>query len=200
MAEAPQDQTELTDLEETPDLDSSGGFRLPIWVIAGSFALLALVLFLSIRLFGVVSGLVFPPEPPFPEARTIVTHDNISHGVDAWVYTTSLTPCEVVTFYEANGSACTAATERAWCSGSTFDDPGYPLEAISTCMGTDAFSVFGSRWEADIYTQLAPDATTRRDILTYVDIRRDVLWNGPSPQATTTAVPMILQTATAAAP
>ncbi|GAB4508507.1 MAG: hypothetical protein OHK0046_01160 [Anaerolineae bacterium] len=136
-----------------------------------------LSLVFGLQLFRVVSGLVFPPEPPTPPGLTLSVHENLDHGVDEWVYSSAaLSPCEIVAFYEGENSLCTTT----WCDGGAFNSPGYALEEVAVCIGTDTFSIFGLRWEAVIYTRYISG-----EEVTYVDVRRDVLWSGPAPAATT---------------
>lgn len=137
-------------------------------------------LIISLEVFGVISGILFPPDAPIPPNSEQTDHTNLEFGVDSWSYTTTESPCQVIQFYENNQSTCTLSGD--YCKGPTFDSPGYSLDSVATCIGTDDFSVFGLRWTVEISTQVRRGIET-----THFDLLREILWSGPAPQATSTA-------------
>ncbi len=153
------------------------GFTIPL--IGCTFIAVVAALFIGLEVFGVISGILFPPDPPLPPNIQRVEQQNQSFGVDVWSYTTADSPCSVISYYERNQSTCTLTGD--YCEGTTFNSPGYSLESVATCIGTDEYSVFGLRWTVQISTRVRQGAET-----TNFTVQREILWSGPAPQSTST--------------
>lgn len=176
-----QDELPQPDTPTADSVDQDVDWSPPLIFILGALVVVILAMVVGFNVFRVISGMVFPPGVPLPEQITQETHTNISHGVDEWTYLSTQNPCEVMVFYEDLGSICTLA-EADFCTGTTYNDPGYSPDEVATCVGTDTVSVFGRRWETTITTRWQQNAES----VTTFDIRREMLWNGPAPEATST--------------
>lgn len=133
-----------------------------------------LALIFGVQLLGVVSGLVFPPDPPLPQGSTELSSQNLAHGLDEWTYRTTRSPCAVAAFYADMGGDCQFS--EAYCETGLFDSPGRSVPEVATCTGSETVSIFGMQWRAMIYTRIIYGEEG-----TYVDLRREMLWNGPPP-------------------
>ncbi len=154
------------------------------WVIGVVLIVLVIASFIAVRVFGVLAAMIFMEDAPLPNNSAETLHNNLGYGADFWTYTSSLNPCEIMAFYEANDSHCVVI--EPLCSGDRFNNPGYALDEVASCIGTDEVSIFGVRWEVKIYTVFA-DRDNREQ--TTFDLRRDMLWTGPAPEATSTPPP-----------
>ncbi len=145
MSNAGHDNNPVQDVPEPHD-DERG---VPWWLIGVGAALLVGAIVIGLRVSGVLTGLLFPPEPPVPTEAELIQHTAIAHGVDDWQYHRPPAACATVTYYEAEGGTCTI--QPGYCT----DDPNAELQQESalaaTCTGEVAFSVFVMGWEAEIY-------------------------------------------------
>lgn len=138
--------------------------RRTLLLIGLAVATVIVALVIALELFGIVGGLVFMADAPLPDDAQEVSHRNLAYGADEWLYRTRLTVDELVDFYESHGAMC--REERAVIGP----------ESHMICVGIDEVSVFGVRWEMQV---------ERFQQVTTFDLRREMLWSGPAPQATT---------------
>lgn len=150
-----------------------------------ALALVIAALVLALNVFGVVSALVFPADPPLPDGLARVEHQRRAHGLDEWTYeSTTLNPCAAAAFFRDEGGTC--VVDDALCSDLTYHSPGHSVEVIAECQHTGPFSAFGLRWQVVIGTRYSRSATIRDT--TVLHIIREILWGG-LPPATSTPPP-----------
>lgn len=137
---------------------------------------------IGVQVFRVLYAVIFHADAPLPAGSSITAHEQIAFGVDQWTYTSAQNPCEIMQFYGSQAGLCQVAA--GVCEGAVYTGPDYALENIATCYGSDEYSIFGVRWEVVIYTQ-----RQRGEVITAFDLKREMLWSGPAPAATSTAAP-----------
>jgi len=145
-------------------------------LIAGVLALVFAVL-VGPRSIGILLALAAPPDPPLPDDTdlALVSHENLAHGVDEWVYTTGQEVCAVVRFYYERDGQCPIVPSQ--CSLSP-DDNDQDDASSAFCHGDVDFSIFSARWRFRVF----PD-----DILTGTmrfRLSRVVSWTGSFPAET----------------
>jgi hypothetical protein len=113
-------------------------------------------------------GILFPPSPPLPANITLVSHQSSNHGLDDWVYETTLSSCDVITFYQSIGGQCDISPE--YCQNPENEN----LRPQTTCTGESHFSIFAMRWDAWI----EPGTDTEH---TNLGLTREVFWTGAVP-------------------
>ncbi len=132
---------------ENGEVEEAGG--VPWVIIAAGLAAIALVLFIGLRVVGVLYALVFPPTPPVPPNVTEIRHEDLGYGGDEWVYNSLWDVCDVVDFYELAGTCdLTGAVCNERRSGGSQD---MTATLVATCDGLDESSAFGVRWTAEIF-------------------------------------------------
>jgi hypothetical protein len=158
------------------------GEGVPLLLLLLALVVVVLALIIGVQVFRVVAGLIAPADAPLPAQVTEIEHENLAYGTDQWRYTTPLNPCEVVAFYEEEGSTCTV--REGLCEDTQYISPSFSVERAASCTGLGSFSVFGVRWDVVIGTTYSggEDAT-------YFDLLRETLWSGPPPPATSTPPP-----------
>ncbi|MFW5771772.1 MAG: hypothetical protein ACOCZH_00510, partial [Phototrophicaceae bacterium] len=123
---------------QPPD-DQPAGCSPPLLVILLGLALVIAALALALDVFGVVSALVFPADPPLPDGLARVEHQRQAHGLDEWTYeSTTLNPCAAAAFFRDEGGIC--VVDDALCSDLTYHSPGHSVEVIAECQYTGPFS------------------------------------------------------------
>lgn len=137
---------------------SNESSRLPwtLLLFAGVGVLLALVI--GTQVIGVLYALAAPPVPPLPAGLVEITHTNVGHGHDTWLYQTQQPQCDVAAFFVEQGGYCPP------CTAST----------SLTCTGEREFSIFAMRWQADI---------DQAGITTQIQLERRVSWSGSFPSS-----------------
>jgi hypothetical protein len=133
-------------------------------------------LYVSIQLFGVLYGVIFPPDPPLPPGADEISHDSGSYGVDEWVYGSDDDACDVVRYYEAEGGLCVYTPGVCGESGFEYNGPG--TQNAGQCSGYIDFSIFSMTWDAAISGGYDDDGQTR------IQLQREVLWTGSPPETT----------------
>jgi hypothetical protein len=162
------------------------GFRLPLKLVIILIVALVLALIISTQIIGVFYSILFPPNPPLFGNVQLVSHRSPDYGVDTWHYTAAVNPCEVVSYYESNGSTCSLAPY--WCTGSVeADRPSANLtnDYVAECIGTQYFSIFAMRWIVNIAAGNNPDSEAQ------FRLDREVFWSGVVPPRN---IPMIIPT------
>ena len=145
-------------------------------------ALVIVALVLALDVFGVVSALVFPADPPLPNGLTLVEHERLAHGLDEWTYeSTTLNPCQAAAFFAQAGGTCTI--DDALCRDQTYNSPGHSVEVVAECQRVEPFSAFGLRWQATIATRYSRSAEVQDT--TVLHIAREILWGGMPPVTST---------------
>jgi hypothetical protein len=138
---------------------------------------LAVLLFgagiLAVQLFGVIYGLVFPPDPPLPSGAAELRHDNLSYGVDDWLYGTTQDGCAVMDYYVAQGGACSITP--GMCSTGAFVNPNVGTQNVGSCVADVSFSIFQMRWEVDVASGYSGEHPTQ------FRLKREVYWIGSPP-------------------
>lgn len=162
-----------------------GGRRPPLHIILLGVLALALAVFIATQVLGILYAIVLPPPPPLPDAVTVISHTNTAYGVDEWLYSTISAPCQVVIFYEEQGSTC--RTAPGWCALTDQPQPdesvnfgGVYNQHVALCSGASKFSIFAMSWDVAISTGSGPDE------LTNFRIAREIYWTGgvpPRPQS-----------------
>jgi hypothetical protein len=141
---------------------------VPVGVVMAASALTLLIAALiGPRLAGVLIAVLAPPEPPVPEAVTLLSHKNLAYGVDDWVYETTQDACQLVTFFEAEGAQCPVRPPS--CGGSVDDD------FIARCFADVAFSSFVMRWRFELPLRSVGGGALR------FTLGREVSWLGALP-------------------
>lgn len=158
-----------------PADDGSGKLRQRLMLVVIGLILVG-GLVVGVQLFRVVYGLVFPEEPPLPDAVTEVRHSNIAYGVDEWLYTTQQDACAVTQYYIESGGTCVLVP--GMCSPNGFDPQYRSQQHVSDCSGVVEFSIFEMRWEATISGGYSSGDPTR------FILRREVFWIGSAPRST----------------
>jgi hypothetical protein len=160
-------------VENSPE-DSSPLLRQRVYLLVAAIVLLFAV-FIGIQLFGIIYGLVFPPDAPVPGDVVLIEHDNYAYGVDEWLYGTGMDACDVVTFYLENGADCRITPGQ--CGIGMTNPMGSSVQNIATCTGAMEFSIFNMSWETTIATGYPTGDPTR------FRVRREVFWIGSASDA-----------------
>jgi hypothetical protein len=132
--------------------------------------------FFSVRIFGVLYAVVFPPSPPLPAGAREISHDGGSYGVGEWVYGSDDDACAVIAYYEAEGGLCVMTPGVCGESGFEYSGPG--TQTAGQCSGYVDFSIFSMTWEAIISGGYDDGDQTR------IQLQREVLWTGSPPEIT----------------
>jgi len=164
-------QAEIATIQESA-VDDGWTLSLPFIGCAGVAVVVAL--FIGIRLFGVISVLIFIPDPPLPDEIDLISHENTAYGVDTWTYSSSQSVCEVVTFYESQSRMCDIP---AGICETRNEQTEVPIGERISCSGTEQVSIFGYRWDVEIYRAIRDSKAT-----TLMDVQRIMQWNGPIEQ------------------
>lgn len=163
------DEAERTD--ETENEDEAGGCRPPLWVILLAGVVVILSAYVGLQIFGVLWGIVFPPDAPRPDDVVELTHTGGDYGYDEWAYESALNPCELIAFYEAEGSTCTI--NAGSCDGMTYIHPVYEEPNFAICTGMEEFSIFALQWEVTLDVLYIENPSFSRFTLV-----SEVLWSG----------------------
>lgn len=167
---------------QTDDVESNDELQvveIPRWRSYGC-VIIAIIgvgvsLVLGFQLITIVYAIISPPKPPLPDNVTEISHDNISFGVDEWLYETEQDGCEVLDFFIEHDGVC--RIPPATCGSEGFAPPAIGTQHIGTCTGESEFSIFHMRWHAVISIS---------NEWTQFQMEREVLWTGSPPDATST--------------
>lgn len=162
-------------MTSTGTKESTPPVRRRTALMAGGAALAALLLasFVGVQVFGVLYGIVFPPDVPLPPDVLLLRHTETAYGVDSWDYETRLDHCAVIAHYRAEGGTCSTAPGS--CGGQAFSDPLTSTQTVGTCRDTVEFSIFEMMWEITVYASRAPERPTR------FQVQREIFWIGDAP-------------------
>lgn len=155
--------------------------RVPTKIIVlGAFAVI-FALVVGSQVIGILYAIFFPPATPIPDQSTVVSHSSKDYGVDDWLYTSKLSACDVMHFYEQKDGVCRVAP--VWCSEdstsqSTPAGANTTGQNVARCVGTQQFSIFALRWEVVIATGATADQATQ------FRIGREIFWTGAVPPYT----------------
>jgi hypothetical protein len=158
--------------DDYSDDEDLTGCRPPLWLIIIALGMVVVTAVFGVRLFGVVWGLVFPPDAPRPDAIVELAHKSLANGVDEWRYQTPLSPCEVIAFYTDAGGAC-ALTSTYCADDGPFTPPVYEQPYLAECTHVEPFSIFALRWLVTVDTTYNPRPQT-----TTFTLFSEVLWDG----------------------
>lgn len=140
---------EVENAQQEQEQENLGGCRPPLWLILLAGVVVILSAYLGLQIFGVLYGIIFPPDAPHPDDVVELSHTGGDYGYDEWEYEVpSLNPCELIAFYEAEGSTCTI--DAGSCDGTTYTPPVYAEPHFAICTGIEEFSIFALRWEATL--------------------------------------------------
>jgi hypothetical protein len=142
---------------------------------------LILAIYIATQVLGVLYGIVFPPSAPLPAKAHEISHKNLAHGVDEWVYGTDQSGCEVLAYYQEHGGTCRVAPMN--CGADIVADVNTPGQHVAICSGESQFSIFALRWEVNIATGY------RANGLTQFNLMREIFWTGEVPRPTPTSSP-----------
>lgn len=131
--------------------------------------------YVGVQLFGIIYGLIFPPEAPVPSDALLIEHENFAYGVDEWLYGTQTTACDLVTFYLENGANCRLTPGQ--CGTGVTSPLGQTIQNVATCRGRETFSIFEMAWETTIAAGYRTGDPTR------FRVRREVFWIGTASTA-----------------
>jgi hypothetical protein len=164
----------MTDETRTPEPDateSPGGCAPPLWLVGVAFVVVIAAGIFGLQLLGIVWGLIFPPDAPRPPDAVEISYEDLIGDAEQWRYTTDLTPCEVVSFYEAAGGTCTYAVHSC---AEGYQSPVFEVDYFAECTAIQTFSIFALRWQVSILPQYtdAPGPST-------FDLVKEMLWGGP---------------------
>lgn len=144
--------------EAPPVAQNAQGSRrgLPVWMpLLGLVAALAFAVLVLTRICPVLSGLVFPPDPPLPagDVRELQPRQNTGVGRDEWLYGTNVNACEVIRFYEDRIGGCQydANINCTVGGGRVPDLPGVALPA-GVCQGKQSIGAMQITWTVRIAT------------------------------------------------
>lgn len=158
------------------DEGERSGCRPPLWLVLLMLVVLVVAGVLALQVFGVLYGLVFPPEAPRPDGVTTLSHENRAYQVDEWRYRVSGSPCDVLGYYRSQGGQCTVQAGSCGAEGS-YTPPVYEADYFARCTHVEPFAIFALRWEATIDPIYAPNPTE-----TTFTLFSEVLWGGPPPE------------------
>lgn len=158
---------------ETPEVpapaqSSTGEDRrgLPLWMpLIGLTATFIFVVAVGAQICPTLAGLLFPPEPPLPQASDIHQYrqkESAGVGSDRWFFATdTLNACEVARFYEAQLGVCTyEPTVNCDPSKNTAPNVGFPIP-VANCQGRQAIGAYSVRWLVEIGTNYSGSGLTR---------------------------------------
>lgn len=174
-------RADAADAEAEAEVDTAVGCRPPLWLILLAFGVVVLAVVIGLQVFGVLYGLLFPPDAPRPDDVVRLAHETIDTQVYEWRYETGLDPCALIAFYEAEGSTCSVVSGA--CQAGRYVPPLYEVDAFAHCEGVQTFSVFALRWRVTIEPvyRAAPEGST-------FTLLSEVLWGG-APRPTSTPSP-----------
>lgn len=155
--------------------DSEGKRWQSYGCIAIAFIIVGVSLLFGFQLISILYAIISPPKPPLPENIIEVSHDNVSYGVDEWLYETDQNGCEMIDFFIEHEGVCTIPP--ATCADENFIPPRIGTQYVGICKGSSDFSIFHMRWQATVF---ASSETTQ------FQMEREVLWTGSPPVATST--------------
>lgn len=167
------------DVSQDESDDELGGCRPPVWLILVALGVIVGAAFLGVQVLSVVWGLVFPPDAPRPDNLTELSHESIDTRVDEWRYEVNLSPCDLVAFYEDEGSTCSLNAET--CASGRYSPPVFAVPSVAECVGVREFATFALRWRVSvdpIYRGADANVST-------FTLLSEVLWGGaPLPTST----------------
>lgn len=176
MTNTGNDNTAQTELEKPKISRFTRIMRSPISLLLMGVLLIGSAV-IGFQAFGILYSIVFPPKPPIPENVTEMRHTNIDYGVDDWVYGTEQDACQIVRFYRIQGAECQIIANI--CGGNNFEFTMQTAgQHVATCIGTQDFSIFAMRWEANIST-----GYNNLNTPTQFSLTREVFWTGDVPPA-----------------
>jgi len=158
--------------ENTSDEEASGT-GVPWWLVALALVVLVAALVIGGRVVWVLSGLIFPPDPPKPPGVALIHHTSAMHGADEWQYHLALDACATAAFYTEHGGTC--AMQPGHCTGDDNDKSAQRSALAAVCTGETMFSTFVMRWNAEVYAY---------EDYTRIMLSREIPWtrtNNPNP-------------------
>lgn len=152
---------------EESSIESGDAKGVPWWILGVALFALLLAILITIRIGGVLAGLLFPPMPPIPVGAEVLEHGNRGYGADDWVYTLRPSPCFAASFYDEEGGMC--VYEPGYCHN---DDTSKRDVLVASCEGIEQFSNFFMVWKVEI-----------RDFPEYAELNlsRDITWFASAP-------------------
>lgn len=133
-------------------------------------AALVLAFIIGTQVIGVLYSIIAPPLPPLPPDVAVISHTNQDFGVDEWLYGTDQSACEVIRFYEANGTECYLTSDDCTTSGVPAE-----VEQVTQCTGERYFSIFAMRWKVFVASGYKTNGAT------HFRLTREVFWTGGIP-------------------
>jgi hypothetical protein len=163
--------TGLPDSEPVPPLgaEADEGPQTPreraisALLLLGAAALILLALFAGFHAVSILTGVLYPPNPPVYDQMKQVAYEYIDQGVDNWRYVSDSTPEQIAAYYTDHGAQC---AHRAPTSAYAFGNDG---RVGMSCEGQTKFSIFNMAYQVLI----TPEQSTSVIILS-----RDVFWIG----------------------
>jgi hypothetical protein len=152
---------------EADSPNSRGG--LPAWIpLLALLAAFVAAVAVGSQVVPLLSGLIFPPEPPLPTRNTnaireIRPRESAGPGHDDWLYGTEMRPCDVQTYYENKLGSCQVDMEN-FCH----IDPNWGMSprdgssfGIAVCTGTESIgSNYRVLWTVRIGAGYTSDGNT----------------------------------------
>jgi len=148
-----------------------------VWLLLGGVVIVG-ALVIGIQIIGVLYAIAFPPAPPVPDIWRVVSHTSTDYGVDDWHYTSVLSACELIRYYQENGATCRVAP--VYCGGEDTSQTSLPGDFVAgqhigRCYGEAKFSIFAQSWEVNI--AYGPNEQEK----TQFRVTREIFWSGEVP-------------------
>jgi hypothetical protein len=153
--------------------EEASGTGVPWWLIVLALVALVAALVIGGRVVWVLSGLIFPPDPPKPPGVALIHHTSTMHGSDEWQYHLALDACATAAFYVEHGGTC--EMQPGHCLGDATGKAAQRSALAAVCTGETTFSTFVMRWDAEVYAY---------EDYTRIMLSREIPWartNNPSP-------------------
>jgi len=176
----PQQISAPNEHEEAPAPVKARRSLSPLMLVLLVFILL-LSVYIGIQLFGVLFGMIFPPDAPVPSDVVELSHDNLAYGVDDWLYGTTQNGCEVVQFYIEQDGVCDVPP--GVCGTGAFFSPNGASQNLGSCYADVEFSIFTMRWNVEIATGYGGDSLTK------FRLKREIFWIGTPPSESAVPTP-----------
>lgn len=140
-----------------------------------------LSLVIGFQLIRIAYAILSPPDAPLPAGVNEISHQSIAYGVDEWVYGTDQDGCEIIAFFLENDGVC--RIPPGTCVSDGFVPQSNSFQNVGNCNGSEEFSIFLMRWRVTVTTGYLSGDHTR------FNLRREVIWTGNPPIATSTPPP-----------
>ncbi len=148
-----------------------------VWLLLGGVTIVV-ALVIGVQVIGVLYAIAFPPAPPVPDIWRVVSHTSTDYGVDDWLYTSVLSACELIRYYQDNGATCRLAPVS--CGGENTSQTSLPGDFVAgqhigRCYGESKFSIFAQGWQVNI--AYGPNEQEK----TQFRVTREIFWTGEVP-------------------